>query len=237
MASSDAHPGFSKLKLVPRSAQVREQLEQAIRSGEYGVGDRLPSERELTAMFGVSRVSVREAIRSLEAVGLVEVRHGMGTTVADPSRRATRDLSGWMRANRGEVLELLRVRGALDEVAGQEAAEHQDLDAIAAIRTAHEAFEQEAPTSSAERLAELDMAFHLAVAEASGSKLLHDLLAELHHHLAESRAVFFMPRERALASAREHEEILAAIEKGDGATARRATKAHIASVRVVMESA
>jgi GntR family transcriptional repressor for pyruvate dehydrogenase complex len=235
-ANHDAH-GFSKLKVISRSSQVREQLTQAIRNGDYAVGDRLPSERELTEMFGVSRVSIREAMRSLEAVGLVEIRHGAGTTVADPSRRATRDMGRWMKANRGEVLELLRVRGALDELAAQEAAVRGDQEAIASVRAAHEAFRAAAEADAVDRLSECDMDFHVRVAEAAGSTLLRNLLVELHGHLAESRTVFFEPMQRARASAKEHEAIVTAIEKGDGAAAKRATKKHIASVRKVMEQA
>lgn len=229
--------GFSRLKLVPRSTQVREQLEQALARGDYEPGQRLPSERELSEMFGVSRVSVREAIRSLEALGLVEVKHGKGTIATDPSQHAGRDLSRWISANRGEVLELLRVRAALDELAAEEAAARHDADAIAAVREAHLAFAEAASTDRRERLAALDMAFHLAVAGAAGSELLRNLLRELHNHLAESRAVFFQPQARATASAREHAAIVRAIERGDGTAARRATRRHIASVRDVMESA
>jgi GntR family transcriptional repressor for pyruvate dehydrogenase complex len=231
-----ATSGFSRLQIASRSAQVREQLEHAIRRGDYATGDKLPSERGLAELFGVSRVSVREALRSLEAVGLVDVRHGAGTMVADPSQRATRDLSRWMKLNRGEVLELLMARAALDELAAEEAALHQDEAEIAKVRAAHEAFARVAGDERMERLAELDMDFHLAVAAASGSELLHNLLAELHHHLAESRAVFFTSPRRSKASAREHGTILAAIERGDGPGARRATQRHIASVRKIVQS-
>lgn len=238
MTPRDDTPAFSKLQVVPRSTQVREQLAQAIRDGDYAPGDQLPSEREMSEMFGVSRVSVREAIRSLEALSLVEVKHGAKTTVVDPSQRATRDLGRWMKANRGEVLELLRVRGALDELAAQEAAERHDEAAVAKIREANRAFAETEGTAVVDRLVDLDMAFHLAVADAAGSKLLRDLLAELHGHLAESRAVFFSPTPtgRAKRSAKEHDAIVSAIEKGDGAAAKRATRKHIASVREVMES-
>lgn len=232
-----ARPGFERLKLVSRSHQVREQLEQAISAGDYAPGDPLPSERELAGMFGVSRVSIREAIRSLEAVGLIEVRHGAGTMVVDPSKRATRDLSRWMKVNRGEVLELLRVRGALDALAGEEAALRRDATAIAAVTAAHEAFLAAAEAGRGDELPPLDTRFHLAVADAASSDLLRNLLAELHSHLADSRAVFFDPPDRALLSAAEHGAILAAIEAGDGVGAREATTAHIAAVRKVMERA
>src|SRR5439155_19199187 len=66
-----------------RSEEVRLQIERAIRSGDVAPGERLPAERELVETFGVSRVSVREAIRSLEALGLVRVYQGRGAFVSD----------------------------------------------------------------------------------------------------------------------------------------------------------
>jgi GntR family transcriptional regulator, transcriptional repressor for pyruvate dehydrogenase complex len=229
-------PAFSRLQVVPRSAQVRDRLTRAIQDGEYAVGDHLPSERELSELFGVSRVSVREAIRSLEAVGLVEVKHGAKTTVVDPADRAPRDLTRWMQTNRDEVLELLKVRGALDELAAHAAAEFCDPQRIEAIRAAHRAFAELPSATAPDELAEYDTAFHLAVGDAAGSELLNDLLRELHGHLVESRAVFFAPNRRAALSAKEHEAILSAIEEGDGAAARRATRKHVASVRAALEA-
>lgn len=208
------------------------QLEDAIRRAEYRPGDKLPSQRELVEMLGVSRVSVREAICSLEAIGLVEVRHGTGTIVLDPSGRdPAPGVSRWMRINRAEVLELLTVRAALDELAGQEAARRHDEAALAEVRAAHAAFAQAVADDRRDELPALDMRFHIAIAEASGSPLLRDLLVELHSSLDRSREMFFAPYGRSQASAWEHAVILSALEAGDGAEARRATSAHIESVR------
>jgi GntR family transcriptional repressor for pyruvate dehydrogenase complex len=228
------HPGFSKLKLVPRSAQVREQLEGSIRRGEFSPGDRLPSERELTEIFGVSRVSVREAIRSLEAVGLVEVRQGYGCVVSDPRTHRARDLSRWLALHRDEALDLLLVRGALDEMAAAEAASRGDADAIAAIREAHNKFKAavEEEGTSVRNLSDLDVAVHVAIAEASGSDLLTNLLSDLHRHIADaSREISYAPADSAEQSAAEHADILRAIEAGDAESARRAAATHIVRVR------
>jgi GntR family transcriptional repressor for pyruvate dehydrogenase complex len=235
VSQDSARPGFSRLKLVSRPTQVREQLEQAIRRGDYVPGDRLPSERELSDLFGVSRISVREALRSLEAVGLVEVRHGYGTVVIDAASRASRDLRRWVQLHRDEALDLLLVRGALDELAAGEAAGRNDDVATAAVRSAHEAFGRAAEEQEpVDRLRELDVAFHMAVARASGSALLASLLADLHDHLAESRSVGFRPLDRPRRSAREHAAIVDAIERGDRAAAAAATATHIAHVRQII---
>jgi GntR family transcriptional repressor for pyruvate dehydrogenase complex len=225
---------FSRLQVVPRSVRVRDQLTRAIQEGQYAIGDQLPSERELSELFGVSRVSVREAIRALEAVGMVEVKHGARTTVLDPADHR-RDLGSWMQANRSEVLELLRVRGALDELAAQGAAERGTRAGTRAIRKAHQAFCASTQKADPDELSDRDTAFHLAIADAAGSELLSDLLRELHGHLGESRAAYFASTPRATHSAKEHEAILNGIEQGDGAAARRATRKHMASVRVAIE--
>ena len=225
---------FSKLSSVSRSDQVRDQLEAAIRRGDYAPGDRLPSERELTEMLGVSRVSVREGIRSLEAIGLVQVRHGNGCFVLDPASLANRELSRWLELHRDEALELLRVRGALDEVAAEEAAVRRDPEAMRQVHEAHEAFLAEVarrPRPRVETLADLDVDFHLSIARASGSQLLVNLLGELHLHLGESRKAAFEARGRPRQAVSEHEAILEALDAGDGAAARAAVSAHIGHVR------
>src|SRR5438128_5858138 len=124
---------LTTIKRTQRSEEVRLQIEGAIRSGDFAPGERLPSERELVETFGVSRVSVREAIRSLEALGLVRVYQGRGAFVSDRRSGLGEPLARWLDLHRHEVLELLAVRGALDGYAAQLAAEHFDPAKVADI--------------------------------------------------------------------------------------------------------
>jgi GntR family transcriptional repressor for pyruvate dehydrogenase complex len=227
---------FSRLSTVSRSDQVRDQLESAIRRGDYAPGDKLPSERELTEMLGVSRVSVREGIRSLEAIGLVEVRHGNGCFVLDPARRTGRELGRWLDLHRDAVIELLVVRAPLDELAAGLAAERRDREALARVRAAHEAFLAEIGRGRVDELSDLDIAFHVAIARASGSDLLYDLLDDLHQHLRESRKAGFEVEGHPARAGREHVAIVDAIERGDAEAARRSVSEHVARVRRVLES-
>ncbi|MGH3691415.1 MAG: FadR/GntR family transcriptional regulator [Microbacterium sp.] len=233
----EASPGaFTGIDRAQRSRQVRDQLEGAITRGDYGPGDRLPSERELTEMFGVSRVSVREAIGSLETLGLVDVQHGRGCFVA-PGRAEnyTVPFRHWLGVHRADVLELLRVRGALDELAAEIAAVRGDEAAIAAVKTAHEEFRAAALADvPVERLVKLDIAFHEAVAEANDGKLLANLLGDLNTSLHESRYAALAARGRSLQSANEHERIVRAIVAGRPAEARAAVAQHIKAVEVAV---
>jgi DNA-binding FadR family transcriptional regulator len=218
-----------------RSEQVRLQIEQAIRHGDFGPGERLPSERELVETFGVSRVSVREAIRSLEAVGLVRVQHGRGVYVSDRRSGLGEPMARWIQLHRDEVLELHRVRGALDELAAQSAAERHDPDAVAAIVRAHETLRDlVADGLSLDELILVDIDFHVAIAEASGNRLLYDLLHDLHTYLAESRRIVFSKEGRPPESVAEHEQIVAAIAAGDAPAAAEGARRHVLSIREVV---
>jgi len=223
------------IKRTQRNEEVRLQIEQAIRRGDFGPGERLPSERELVETFGVSRVSVREAIRSLEALGLVRVYQGRGAFVTDRRSGLGEPMARWLDVHRDEVLELLAVRGALDEQAAAAAVEHADDAGLAAVTAAHHAFtDAVAHGASKEELVALDVDLHVAIADASGNRLLYDLLSDLHHYLAESRYLAFAPKGRPESSAAEHAEIVAALVDRDAAAARAATARHIAAVRDVV---
>lgn len=106
---------LSAVSRVSPTQQVQNQLLSAINWGEYPPGSKLPSERILCEAFGVSRVSVREALAGLVATGLIEVRQGQGAFVRS---RVGEKYAGpfglYIAANRGELAELLNVRGALD---------------------------------------------------------------------------------------------------------------------------
>ena len=223
------------IKRTQRSEEIRRQIDTAIRNGDFSPGERLPSERELVETFGVSRVSVREAIRSLEAVGLVTVQQGRGAFVTDRRSGLGEPMARWLDIHRDEVLELLGVRGALDEYAGELAVEHHDPEKVSAIAAANQAFADAVEAgASTETLVPLDIDFHMAIAEASGNRLLYDLLSDLHSYLAESRYVALVPKGRPAQSASEHALIVEAIQGRDAALARLATSRHIAGVREIV---
>lgn len=222
---------------VPRSQLVRDQLRKAIDGGDFAPGEALPSERELVETFQVSRVSVREAIRSLEAIGYVEVHQGRGSFVTKgPNEEYAGAFARWLAVHKEQVMDLLKVRGALDELAAEGAAQQADEAAMKQIRLAHEAFSSAAqePDVKLDRLVNLDIAFHQAIAEASGSALLTHLLQDLNQHLGESRKITLAPSGRPPKSAAEHALIVDAILKRRPADAKQAVANHLAAVRTAV---
>jgi GntR family transcriptional repressor for pyruvate dehydrogenase complex len=225
-AGLDALKSISSLK---RSEEVRQQLERAIRDGAFAPGARLPSERTLVATFGVSRVSVREAIRGLVGLGLVRVQQGRGAFVADRRSGIGEPMARRIDTHRDELLELHAVRGALDELAAALAATEAHGPSLEAIESAHSAFEQAAEARAAfEQLVGLDIDFHISIAEASGNRLLFDLLTDLHVYLMESRRL--VSTSGRLDPSAGHARIVDAIRARDPEAARKAAARHVEAV-------
>lgn len=233
-ASPDSAGPFTSISKVSPTQQVRDQLLAAIERGDYAAGEMLPSERVLCEMFGVSRVSVREAIAGLQAMGVVEVQHGRGCLVAPSiADRFSGPFGVWLHVHKHEMLDLLKVRGALDELAAHDAAVRGDKRSLARVQKAHKAFRKEADAQDQDlqRLIGLDVEFHDAIAAASGSQLLADLLSELAHHTADSREITLAPEGQPARSGDQHEAILSRVLAGDGNGAREAAREHVRSVR------
>lgn len=222
---------FHGVRSETLSERVYRQVVDAIRDDKRLVsGARLPAERDLATQFGVSRVIVREALRSLAARGWIEVRAGRGTFVAtSPGAAVAQGWRSWLVRHRGELLEVLGIRRALEELAAREAAQHRQPGDIARIQTNCEAFEAEAlkETPSGERLVELDLEFHHAIALATHGRLLPRLVDELATVLLESRRAMFTLPNRPRASAEDHRAVAAAITAGDPEEAAAAMAIHM----------
>jgi GntR family transcriptional regulator, transcriptional repressor for pyruvate dehydrogenase complex len=237
MKSSTARP-FAEIQRIDRAEHVRSELERAIRRGDYSPGDRLPSERELGEMFGVSRVSVREAVSALKAIGLVDVQQGRGCFVARPDAdQYATSFGRWLEAHHDEVMELMAVRGALDELAAGAAAENASARDLKAIETAHRAFDAAAADGSVEvdALEQLDIAFHESLVAAAKNALLEGLLHDLNRHLSTSRRAALSHRARRARAASEHLRILEAVRAGRADQARARARKHIEGATRVLE--
>ena len=209
--------------------QIAEQIANLIAAGEFAPGARLPAERELAALLGVSRTSVREAIISLEIAGLVEVRVGTGIFVAAP---ATTPHSG---ADKGPgPFELLNARKLIEGEIAALAAAHARASDIAALKDAVERMNKHVDDFAIRE--ETDREFHLSVARATGNGSLELVVEGLWNQRAELWGRIqqhFHTESLARQTIRDHSAILAAIAKGDADAARAAMHRHLG--RVVRE--
>ncbi|OZM70233.1 GntR family transcriptional regulator [Amycolatopsis antarctica] len=158
--------------------QAIEQLREAVRGGEWPVGNRIPVEAELAASLGVGRNTVREAVRALAHAGLLEVRQGDGTYV-----RATSEVSGAVRRLCGsELREVLQVRRTLEVEGARLAATARTEEELRELTGLLGARDEAQRAGRADEFARVDSEFHLAVVRCGHNTLL----AELYQGLAEA---------------------------------------------------
>ncbi len=225
------------MRRVSPTQQVRKQLLEAIESGEFAPGAPLPSERELCESFGVSRVSVREALAGLEAMNLISIQHGRGAFVKESfGDQYSGPFTKYLELHRDEMMEMLKVRGALDELAAHEVALAGKPDAIAAIEEAGREFEAAAEAGDLRAASDSDRAFHQRIADGVDGELLPRLIHESNNVLLDSRVATFSHEGQLTQSVAEHRAIMDAIAAGDGPAARQAVNAHMTRLMQWLEN-
>ncbi|MER6576857.1 FadR/GntR family transcriptional regulator [Nonomuraea sp. NPDC001023] len=190
-----------------------EELRREITSGVWPVGTKIPSESRLAESLGMSRLSVREAVRVLAHAGLLQTRQGDGTyvTATDESQVALR-----RRLDRAAAMDIIDVRRGLDLVAARLAAVKRTGDDVAAMREALARRGSAAGAGDLDGFADADADFHLLVADAAHNPLLADLYRSMRDALRDSVRD---QEQAALAPDPSHDDLLAAIEAGDAARA------------------
>lgn len=157
-------------------------LQSAITSGQWAVGSRIPSESTLTTQLGVSRASLREAVRSLSHLGLLQSKQGDGTYVLSDNVTDAALRSHLSTALPEDVLE---VRRGLEMVAARLAATHRTLEDLDLLQLAVHARAEAVETGDKDAFTTADIAFHTAVAHASHNTVLAELYESFTHTLEE----------------------------------------------------
>jgi GntR family transcriptional regulator, transcriptional repressor for pyruvate dehydrogenase complex len=225
---------FRAVARDPAYEQVARQLRDAILDGALAPGEALPAERELCERFDVSRTTVREALRSLQAQGLA-VANGPTAPlcVTTPELLAAgpgRDgLVHLLRLGRVPVADLVELRCALEAAAVAHAARRPDAQALAPARAALE--QMRAAGDDLVAIEHADVSFHLALVQASGNRALELVMLavrdSIEAHLHTALAARPDPPADAQRLLREHEALLAAIAAGDADEAARVVREHL----------
>lgn len=222
-------PAFEQVRPVRLYERIVEQVEAAIANGELVPGQHLPSERELVAQFGTSRATVREALRVLESNGLVRSRPGdpNGPEVLPfTTRGLSKQLRRLARAEELTLAQLLVSRMMLDATANRLAAVLRTAEQLADMEAAIDGM-RVALDLGYDAFGEADLAFHEAVAAASGNTMIQvsnevvrdTVLSVISDKIAHARNSKALMRR----SLEHHEQVLDAIRSGDGPEAARAS--------------
>ena len=207
---------------------VLEEIERRITAGELKPGMKLPSVKDLAAELGVGQSSVREAIRVLASMGVLQVEHGRGTFIAPDPLLASAPSTRLSSLEQQSVVTLTEVRRILEPELAARAAVRATPDEIAVIvRTAREMADLAA---AGEDFLDPDLRFHEAIVHAAKNSVLERVMAVVYEDLFESRRITVripgMDREASQA----HLNIATAILERDPERARTLMQAHMDSV-------
>lgn len=225
-------PEFESIRKNKVYEEVARQIERLILQ-KMRPGDKLPPERELAEMFGVSRSSIRDAMRSLELVGLVEPRQGAGTVVREVSDDLlVTPLSNVIAHKRQLVGELLDFRKMLEPPLAARAATHASSDQIAELEQV--LGRQSEKLSHGDPGIEEDSEFHYSIAMAAGNSVVLKVLDVIMDLLRETRTRSLQREGRPQKSIAGHRRILAAIKRHDAEGAETAMRQHLRDIEQIV---
>jgi len=215
---------------------IVQQIQTLIEDGKLKRDDQLPSERDLSDTFGVSRTTVREAIRTLESMKLLQSRQGNGTYVVASSEEALiQPLAAALFSEKDDIRDIFYIRKIIEPHVSELAAENASPGEIEELEEILR--EQEACIGRGESVLETNSLFHHHLARAAKNRVMERLLLALIDLLHQLRDEYLLQSERdkrAQSSLEGHKRILAAIKNGDGEVALKSMLQHLEDIEGII---
>lgn len=236
--SSETLPLIVRQRPRTLALELVESLGSRIREGRLAIGDKLPTEAAIMAEFGVSRTVVREAISKLQASGLVQTRHGVGTFVLGMGDTGSFRIGPEQLETLRDVVAVLELRIGIESEAAGLAAMRRTTDNLVAMRDALDAFE--AAVTAGRDAVGADFQFHLEIANATQNPHFSQLISTLGSTIIPRARLGATPMPATTDAERadylkrvnaEHESILDALVAQDPEAARAAMRTHLANSR------
>jgi len=214
--------------------KVLAELKKGIMHGDLKPGDKLPSERELAVILGVSRTSLREALKLLEASGVVTIKHGQGVFIANnDSDEYMQKFISHMFIDEKKIEELFQIRKIIETEAAvwacQNGTNEQLKKIYDLIQETLNAIENNTRGDVLAILVKQDGKFHQLVAEAANNSVLENIMNSLLDVLADSRAKA-ISKNRQAKSLQEHMKVAEALLERDEEKARKSMLEHLETV-------
>ena len=220
---------------VTEEAIIR--IREMIVSGQLLPGDRLPPEKELSKMLGVSRNSLREAVKALELIKVLDVRRGDGTYVTSLEPHLLLDAMGFVADMHGDqsLLEIFEVRRVLEPYITGRAVEQATGEQLIELRSIMNAVDE---SKDVAELVAHDIKFHRYISQIAGNAYLTSLLDGLSSATARARVWRGLVQERSISrTLDEHRAIVEAFDARDVEIARSWSKVHIGGVEAWLRTA
>jgi GntR family transcriptional repressor for pyruvate dehydrogenase complex len=211
----------------PLSAEIARKLLDYLLSGVLMPGDRLPSERELSRTFGVGRSAVRDALKPLSLLGIIDVRQGDGTYLrATESELLPKAVEWGLLLGEQSAVDLVEARRHIEVALATLAAQRRSEEDLSELRRLLREMQD---AGSDDEFIEADIAFHLRLAEAAGNSVLSGILTNIRSLIQVWITRVTRAADSIAPSYQEHVPIMAAVEARDPAAAAAAMGAHLDS--------
>lgn len=217
-------------------AQVMEQIRELIASGEYSVGDKIPTESELAEMFGLGRSSIREALKVFNYLGILESKAALGTFVSDSTNVSSEALSWVILLGKNELFEMVEFRGALETWTLLKIAQEAELNPEIVNNLADdleavvEDFKTAIKRGSIEELITADYEFHRVLIKYCDNSLfttIYDILRDFMFEEIKATYIIYNNYDFAID---EHMAIINSIRTGDLSKMQKSLKKHITDI-------
>ena len=215
------------IKRVPLVHQVEERIEQLIADEYSQPGMKLPTEMELCQALGVSRGTVREAFRYLQAKGVVGLQVGKGAFVAAPKPVENPEVITWLVQNEEDLKNVIELRALIEPLAARKAAERCDEGLAERLQEIHKTFVDNAVPDKSELLAELDERFHDEIAMNCGNDFAIEIMKRLNDCMKSFRKNTFKVNQNIKDAITPHRNVMRAIAAHDPAKAEREMRKHV----------
>lgn len=218
-----------KIKRVSVAEEIVNRILEMVEDGTLTPGEALPTEKEFTEMFGVGRSSVREALRALQSVGLVEKRQGNGTYLTAAAGKSSALFNVQKILERYTLVELSEARKILEEQITALSAKNATRENIQTMRRENARLAALMESGSPEEIIACDQAVHRAIADGAHNEFLTEMLEMLAEIYMEAN-ISVLTRDKTESAVAFHNKIIDFIEAGDLKNARRTMTEHLVDV-------
>lgn len=215
----------SAISNVAVASQAARLIREWIETGVYPVGSLLPSQRDLSERLGISRTSLREALSTLQGLGLVVARPGKGMYVTEASEAPAGE--AWRFADSHALTDVYQLRYALEGFAARLAALVVQREDLAVLQANLQAMQQCIEAADFLQASRLDFDFHMLIATISGNHAIADVLRGSGEVMQESQRLPFYKRGARHATCEEHAAIIDGLARGQPDLAQQSMATHI----------
>lgn len=216
--------------------KTTDYLVEYIRSEKSRIGEKLFTEKRLCEELSVGRGSVREALRVLEAQGLIEIQHGKGAFIIRKDMEEQGDLINWFSRNKVKLKEFMEVRQAIEPLAIKLAVERGTDEEITELEKIHHKYLNGVEERDSVAMADCDEQFHSLIVKMAGNKMLQFMNDRINEKIAVFRLKTFRIEHNAYNAIKAHEDILHAIKERDAQIGEIFVLRHLKLIDVDMEN-